>query len=252
MVNNEEIERYLNFAVEENKWQVKILRFPNSAEMMNAFRAGEIDLYVDDGSNVGENEVRLVPIGEVAERFMTAENHADLMKELNNSIMTAEILYPFLLYNLQEEYLYPVLQKIAPYHEDEKNFIENSPPLKIGFLPRKMPLYSVGNGTFETARGIYIDYLRLIKAESGLEFELVEVKDENELGSMLWEGKVDVAFVVYATGDYKSSVFFTNTVDEELFVAIHPREKPIPEDAKIAVPHLFSGIQSYWKGKRPN
>lgn len=252
VVNNEQVERYLNFCVTENKWQVEIRKFPNSAEMMNAFRAGEIDLYVDDGSNVGENEVRLVPIGEVAERFMTTENHADLMRELNSSILTAEILYPFLLYDLQEEYIYPVLQKIAPYHEDEKLFIENSPPLKIGFLPRKMPLYSVGNGTFENARGIYIDYLRLIKNESGLDFELVEVKDENELGSMLWEGKIDVAFVVYATGNYKSSVFFTNTVDEELFVAIHSREKNIPDDATIAVPHLFSGIQSYWKGKRPN
>ena len=59
---------------------------------------------------------------------------------------------------MQEEYLYPVLQKIAPCHEDEKFFIENTPPLKIGFLPRKMSLYSAVNGTFETARGISLSY----------------------------------------------------------------------------------------------
>ena len=119
-------------------------------------------------------------------------------------------------------------------------------------MSRKMPLYSVNNGNLENARGIYIDYLKMIKAESGLDFELIEAKNENEIGEKLWNGEIDLAFVVYATGNYKSSVFFTNTVDEELFVAIHQREKNIPDDAKIALPHLFSGLQSYWTVKRPN
>ncbi len=248
MVEDTEVEKFLMFALNQMNWKVTVEKFKIYSELMTAFRNGTIDLIVDDGSHV-TNEKILSPIGQAPENFISTPSRLQMMKEFNHAVLQSEILYPFFLNRLRSKYLYPVLQKMSPYREHEKNFIAESPALKIGFLPAQMPLYDTKN-----SRGIYIDYLNLISKESGLKFELKEAKTEQELGEMIWSGKVDAAFVIYSPGKYHSTTFFTNEIDRELFVTIISREninKEIPKNAKVALIHTFNGVQSYFKKNYP-
>ena len=250
MVESAELDDFLKFFLEENGWQVTVQKFTSAAEMMNFFRRGELDLIVDDGSHMTNSEVRLKPIGQIAEKFITTVEHKNLMDELNKTIRTNDIRYPFFKFQLTEKYFYQILQAVSPYYESEKKFIAESPPIKVAFLTPQEPLY---NADKKNPRGIYIDYLNLISKESGLKFEFLEAKNDNELGSMLWSGKTDLAFVIHSIGNYSSTVFFTNEVAKELFVAVVPREKTdLSESPTVALIHTFNGAQSFWKEHNPN
>ena len=249
ILSNPEVEKYLSFFIEENAKNISVQKFISTKDMLQAFGNREVDLIVDDGSHVTDEEVRLAPIGQASERFMTTPKYKELLDKLNHAIRTSEIRYPFFLTQLQYKYLYQVLQVVSPYHEEEQNFIEQAPILKAVFLPSQLPLFDAG---VSPSKGIYPDYLKMISEDSGLNFEILEAKSDKELGEMLWTGKADVAFVIYAEGTYYSTVYFTNEVDQELFVAIISRNKEkIPEPATVGLIQTFNGMQSHWKKYKP-
>ena len=250
VVDNADLENFLSFFLSENGWEVEVKKFSTAAEMINSFRRGELDLAVDDGSNMTASEVRLKPIGQVVEQFMTNAEHKIFMDELNKTIRTNDIRYPYLKFELVGKYFYQTLQLVSPYYEAEKKFIEESPPLKVGFLPPQEPLYNVAG---KTPHGIYIDYLKMIAEDSGLKFEFVQAKDIIELGEMLWSGKVDVTPVIYSVGNYSSTVLFSNEMSKELFVAIVPRDvTELSKSPNVAVVNSFNGAQSFWREHNPN
>ena len=116
----------------------------------------------------------------------------------------------------------------------------------------KIPVLPLFDAGVSPSKGIYPDYLKMISEDSGLNFEILEAKSDKELGEMLWTGKADVAFVIYAEGTYYSTVYFTNEVDQELFVAIISRNKEkIPEPATVGLIQTFNGMQSHWKKYKP-
>ena len=250
ILKNPDVENYLSFFIEENGGDALVQKFNSTEDMLNAFRNKEVDLIVDDGSHVTSAEVRLAPIGQASERFMTTPNHKELLNKLNHAIRTSEMRYPFFLTQLQYKYLYQVLQVVSPYHEEEQNFIEQAPILKAVFLRKQLPLFDASTSP---SRGIYPEYLKMISEESGLDFEILEATSDKELGEMLWTGKADIAFVIYAEGTYYSTVYFTNEVDQELFVSIIPRDtEKISESATVGLVSTFNGMQSYWKEYKPN
>ena len=250
VVENADLENFLSFFLSENGWEIEVQKFSTVAEMMNVFRRGELDLAVDDGSHMTDSEVRLKPIGQVVEQFMTNAEHKIFMDELNKTIRTNDIRYPYFKFELVSKYFYQILQLVSPYYETEKKFIEESPPLKVGFLPPQEPLYNVAG---KTPHGIYIDYLNMIAEDSGLKFEFVQAKDIIELGEMLWSGKVDVTPVIYSVGNYSSTVLFSNEMSKELFVAIMPRDvTELSKSPNVAVVNSFNGAQSFWREHNPN
>ena len=247
-----DLEQYLAFFVASNGWDVSIVRFSSLAAMMDAFHRGDIHMVVDDGTHVTEDETRLMPIGQTPECFMTNKEHASLMDKLNHAILTNENQYPFFQLLLQHEYIYSTLQIASPYREAEREFINHAPPLRAVFLPPHLPLYDAGHAQ-QHASGIYADYLEMIAAESGLAFDLVEADSPRELGEMLWSGEADIAFVVYSDGAHASTVSFTNTIDQELFVAVRARDSEgLPKQASVALPQIFSGMESFWRMRYPD
>ena len=250
ILKNPDVENYLSFFIEENGGSASVQTFTSMAKMMTAFHNNELDLIVDDGSHITEEEIRLAPIGQASERFMTTPNHKELLDKLNHAIKISEIKYPFFLSQLQYKYLYKVLQVVSPYHEEERKFIEQAPILKAVFLPAQLPLF---DASVSPSKGIYADYLKMISEESGLDFEILEATSNKELGEMLWTGKADIAFIIYAEGTYYSTVYFTNEIDQELFVAIVPRDtEKLPESVTVGLLNTFNGTQSYWKNYKPD
>lgn len=242
--------KFLDYYIRENHWEVTPIKFNSSEELMKNFRAGKIDIIVDDGTHVTDNERILGYFGQSPEFFVTTEEKSELLNTLNDALLAIEIKIPFFANQLADEYLYPVLQNTSTYTEEEKTFIAKAPELTVAFLPPHLPLYDLSNKNSPT--GICIDQLNLLAEESGLKFKFVQAASQDEIGSMLWSGKADIAYVVFASGAHSNSVMFSNVIYLETFAPVMPQEmKEIPDGGKVALPICFPGMQSYWKEHFP-
>ena len=251
-LNKSDFSMQLKHFIETSGWDVTVEQFSSIPELTAALEEGAIDFILDSGTTAPKTAQKVLPIWQAPECFITLKDRKALMDELNRAIMVIEMKYPFFQMRLQFEYVLAGLQISSPYHEAEREFIKNSPPLKVGFLPEQLPFYAASGGN-EKARGIYIDYLKMIAAESGLQFEFAEVPTPQKLGEMLWAGDVDLTFVVYSEGNYSTTVTFTNTVETETLVAVVRRDrKELPRDAAVALMPTFNGMQSFFRNNYPD
>ena len=250
-VENELTEKFLKYYVAENYWQVELQSFESARDMMTALAENRIDMITDDGTHITENEKFLSAVGQIYGRFITTQDKKFLMDKLNSAMLTIELRYPFFTTWLQYDYILSTLQRVAEYSELEKNFIKETPPLKIVFMSEQMPLYNVKN--LSKPRGLCIDLMRMIAYDSGLKFEYIKADSMDEVGEKLWSGDADMAFVVFASGVHSNTVKFSNTIYVADFVPIIPRDiEKIPSNATVALPICFPGMQSYWKEHFPD
>lgn len=242
-----------SYVVGKSEWDVLQRYYPNSRQMMEALRAGEIDAVLDDGSHITDNERWLLDIDVVQQQFMTVSDKRSLMDEMNNAILDSEILNPSFETEIEKEYLDPVLRHIVRYTENDRAYAEEAPALRVVFMPYVPPLFDLGVEKKEPC-GIYVDLLRAISEDTGIRFEFVEAKDEDEADRMVQNGEVDLIPAVYQNFRVPEGASFTNTVRNEPFVPVVRTGtgfEPGPGKS-IAVPRIFPGVIDFMKLRFPD
>lgn len=253
MLDNEAYKIKFSYVVKKYEWDVQPEVYPDSRQMMEALRAGVIDAVLDDGSHITDNERWLLDIDVVQQQFMTVSDKRSLMDEMNNAILDSEILNPSFETEIEKEYLDPVLRHIVRYTENDRAYAEEAPTLRVVFMPYVPPLFDLKVEKGEPW-GIYVDLLKTISRDTGLRFEFIEAKDEDEADRMMRDGEVDLIPAVYQNFRVPDGAAFTNTVRNEAFVLVVRRGISLEDCAggMIAVPRILPGMVDFMKQRFPD
>lgn len=253
MLDIEDYKIKFSYVVKKSEWDIRQIFYPDSEQMMKALRAGEIDAVLDDGSHITDNERWLLDIDVVQQQFMTVSDKRSLMDEMNNAILDSEILNPSFETEIEEEYLDPVLRHIVRYTENDRAYADEAPTLRVVFMPYVPPLFDL-RVEKEEPWGIYVDLLKTISRDTGLRFEFIEAKDEDEADRMMRDGEVDLIPAVYQNFRVPEGAAFTNTVRNEAFVLVVRRGISLEDCAggMIAVPRIFPGLVDFMKQRFPD
>lgn len=253
MLDIEDYKIKFSYVVKKSEWDVRQMFYPDSEQMMKALRAGEIDAVLDDGSHITDNERWLLDVDVVQQQFMTVSDKRSLMDEMNNAILDSEILNPSFETEIEMEYLDPVLRHIVRYTENDRAYAEEAPTLRVVFMPYVPPLFDL-RVEKEEPWGIYVDLLKTISRDTGLRFEFIEAKDEDEADRMMRDGEVDLIPAVYQNLRVPEGAAFTNTIRNEAFVLVVRRGISLEDCAggMIAVPRIFPGMVDFMKQRFPD
>lgn len=253
MLDIEDYKIKFSYIVKKSEWDVRQIFYPDSEQMMKDLRAGVIDAVLDDGSHITDNERWLLDIDVVQQQFMTVSDKRSLMDEMNNAILDSEILNPSFETEIEKEYLDPVLRHIVRYTENDRAYAEEAPTLRAVFMPYVPPLFDLRVEKGEPW-GIYVDLLKTISRDTGLRFEFIEAKDEDEADRMMRDGEVDLIPAVYQNFRVPEGAAFTNTARNEAFVLVVRRGISLEDCAggMIAVPRIFPGVVDFMKQRFPD
>ena len=241
----------LSYFMASNGWPFNIREFDDGDAMIEALRSGEVDAVCDDGTHAGEEERYVVTVGIVPARLMTTPDKARLSGQLTEAFLNIEMLSPGFGTLLKGEYLDRARQTIVRPTQSDQRFVENTDVLRVAFPPDFDPFYKIGDGSPESAVGLYVDMLKLMSNVSGLRFSFCRAESEARLWEMLESGEADLAFASYVNGGPAKDMYFTGNVREEEFAVVRHKADGVGQPVRntAAIPEGFPGAERYFSQK---
>ena len=166
-----------------------VLEYESTEKLQQALEAGEIDAMVHTFTEIREGQ-RL--IGRFVPRpfyYITYQGNDDVMRELNQGIADMKINQPELEAELMNRFYYSRFDKAALLTTEEKEFLENTELLTVGFLDGHYPFSYVEGGEF---KGLSREMLESSIALTGQKLVYLELKDMEAAREALVEGKIDI------------------------------------------------------------
>ncbi|HCQ6102885.1 TPA: transporter substrate-binding domain-containing protein [Clostridioides difficile] len=172
-----------------------------SDEQLEVLKSGKADVLLNVSMNPIEGVRTVAKFSSKPFYFITPKGSTDLTQKLNSAINNIEQKEPYFSTTLYEKYFTPENNQMF-LSDEETNYIKDTEKLKVGVLLNKPPFQNADKDTGEL-RGISIDLLNHICDKTGLEFELVPVKSQEDLEDMAKKHEIDiVAGMIY---DYEYS-----------------------------------------------
>ena len=249
IIDDENNLQLLRNYIDINGWNMAIKEFTTYNELLKSLHRNEIQAVVDNGTHITTSERRIVSFAVVPEQLMTTKENIDLCNEFTKYIQTIEIMNPSFETSLKDEYVNPAVRHIMRYTEDELNFIDSSPILKVVFLPPVPTMYDVTKRA-ANVKGIYLDLLEIIKEDNDLDFELIQANSMEDLREMLISGTADMTVAIYTNTENSQGLSFSSDFRREKFSAIvYQGDKKHSVQNTIAVPKIFFGIEGFFHQK---
>lgn len=167
----------------------KIREYDSTQEMQAALDAGEIDAIVHTFMEVEEGQ-RL--IGRFAPRpfyYISYPGNDEVMRELNYAIADVKMNEPSLETQLMNKYYQSKLDKSVVFTTEEKEFIQSTGPVTVGYFDGYYPFVYEEDGA---CQGLTRDLLENTAALAGLSLEWVRVEDPQHASQALVDGTIDV------------------------------------------------------------
>ena len=239
----------ISFFMEKNDWHAKVRPFFDGPSMIAALRNGEIDAVCDNGSHAEQGMFSERSFAVVPARLMTMPDKQALCDELTDAVLTIESVNPSFGTSLKGKYVDRALQSIARPTKTAERFVESAKKLRVAVLPDFAPFFEMRKDG--TANGLYMDILRLLSENSGLQFSFLRAESEPQLWQMLMSGEADMAFVSYADEISAMDVYYTGDVREEKFSVIRRKDGKMQPSARnvAVVPAGFPGAEQYFAKK---
>lgn len=170
-------------------------------EQLEALKSGKADVLLNVSMNPLEGVRTVAKFSSKPFYFITPKGSTNLTQKLNSAINNIEQKDPYFSTTLYEKYFTPENNQMF-LSDEETDYIKETEKLKVGVLLNKPPFQNIDKDTGEL-RGISIDLLNHICDKTGLEFELVPVKSQEDLENMTKKREIDiVAGMIY---DYEYS-----------------------------------------------
>lgn len=166
-----------------------IREYESTERLQRALEAGEIDALVHTFTEIREGQ-RL--IGRFAPRpfyYISYQGNDDLMRELNQAIADLKINQPELEAELMNTFYYSRFDKAALLTTAEKEYLENTELLTVGYLDGHYPFSYAEDGEF---KGLSREMLESSIAMMGQRLEYVCLENEEAARKALQDGEVDI------------------------------------------------------------
>lgn len=166
-----------------------VKEYESADELRQALNSGEVDAMVHTFTEIREGQ-RL--IGRFAPRpfyYITYQGNDDVMRELNQGIADLKINKPELEAELMNRFYYSRFDKAALLTTEEKEYLENTELLTVGYLDGHYPFTYKEDGEF---RGLSREMLESSIALTGQKLVYQELEDMAAARKALEEGKIDI------------------------------------------------------------
>lgn len=173
---------------EANNIDYSFTEFVDSDEMMQALKAEQVDLIVD-------NDLRMNPeIRPVAQfdgspfYFAVTKGKNGICDKLNQAILTIQRSKPYYTSDLNKKHFSNDTYELY-ISEEEKKYTKTAAPIRIAMVETMEPIqYIDGDGNLA---GISVDILNIVEEKTGLVFEKVLARNFEEAFRMLDTGQAD-------------------------------------------------------------
>ncbi len=180
---------FLQYLADNGVSSPKIREYDTTSELQAALEAGSVDAMIHTFMEIKDGQ-RL--IGRFAPRpfyYISWQGNDEVMRELNYAIADLKMNEPVLETALMNKFYQSRLDKTVVFTTDEKNFIRNAGPIKVGYFADYYPfVYEEDN----TCRGLARDMLESAAGIAGLTLEWKLIGSSEEAVDALADGTVDV------------------------------------------------------------
>lgn len=249
---NSGLESALNNYAQESGFSYEAVYFEDLESMQDALNDTSIDIMLVSSQRDLENIKYVGKTYPMEEFFAVNQNNPALLEELNKADMELKRERPFYVPSLHDIFYGRPYQKLTGITREEYEFVASKKSIKVLYDANSDPVEYQDKKTGEYM-GAYADALALISEESGLKFEYIPLEDYSKAWEMIKNGEADMI-----GGDYGDSILgeqYNMIYSESYFTAeytvIGNRSREIPEDAVIAIPQKYLGIQRYFSKEEP-
>lgn len=218
-------------------FSVELVPFDNTAELIDALNAGNIDALATSDPGHIDNLKRVAHFSPESLYIALSKDHEELYYELNQSMDRIKSRYPEFFMNLQKKYFSIDTDQDPVFTRDEYDYLADAPKLTVAYASFRMPL-SFTDPTTGKFTGISAALFADISRVTGLTFEFIPVDSQREAINMVANGEVDIVYAIDPLLDdpqskiRKTGIYLSNPI------AMIARSSSSQE--KIALPEGFS------------
>ncbi len=192
-------EEFLGYLANNGVTSPKIREYESTAALQEALDQGEVDALVHTFMEIKEGQ-RL--IGRFAPRpfyYLSYPGNDDVIRELNNAIADLKMNEPGLETQLMNRYYQSKLDKTIVFTLDEKEYLDKTDTIKVGYLDSYYPFVYEEDGE---CKGLTKEMLEGIAALTGINISWQKVANPQEARTALENGEIDVmSYCVHAEGE---------------------------------------------------
>lgn len=192
-------EEFLGYLANNGVTSPKIREYESTAALQEALDQGEVDALVHTFMEIKEGQ-RL--IGRFAPRpfyYLSYPGNDDVIRELNNAIADLKMNEPGLETQLMNRYYQSKLDKTIVFTLDEKEYLDKTDTIKVGYLDSYYPFVYEEDGE---CKGLTKEMLEGIAALTGINISWQKAANPQEARTALENGEIDVmSYCVHAEGE---------------------------------------------------
>lgn len=172
-----------------NEFQPEIIYYDSFSDVKTAMNKKEIDVMLGKDTSINAGMKTISYFNPLPYYFITGKENQEVMDLMNEAMFELHNIDPYFEAGLYRKYYYHNVQ--TKLTQDEIEFVESLPILKVGVMPDLRPLqyYDVKNRQF---RGILIDLMNEISIETGLKIDYILVDNMEEIKSSLEKNIIDI------------------------------------------------------------
>ena len=160
-------------------------------ERFAALAEGRADAILDVDMNWKEGLRTVAQFSPRPYYFVTTKGNTDIVRRMNAAIADIDSADPYFSTTLYERYFGSGQGENLFLSDDERAFVDQLDPLRVGVQLNKAPFMYREEETGEL-RGISLDLLSSVAQATGLEFQWVPAEDQAEMDRLLAGGEIDL------------------------------------------------------------
>lgn len=168
---------------------VKLKTYENTAELADALESGEIDVFVHSFMEIRDGWRVMGRFAPMPFYYISYQGNEALLTELNQAIADIKMKSPELENDLLVKYYESRMEQNLLLTLDEKEYIERTKPLVVGYLEDQYPFSYESDGT---CRGLARSALDEVAESTNLSFTYKKVKDFETAHQQLLDGNIDI------------------------------------------------------------
>jgi len=243
----------LNNYANKGNFTYTLYYYNTEKELQQALINKDVDAIATDYNIFADTTLKTIGTITNKPTYIISKKDNDIMEIINNSITWLYQHNSNIFQDLTEKHLQNQ-KSYTEFTREELNYINNSPIIRVGFLPDS---YIQSHYDYSTKQfvGILADYMKEIEKKSKLKFKFVSIPYGIKAQEALSQGLCDITPYLNrneATLNDKNIVSSMNYINMRQLIAIRKKESFNIDDIKtISCPTNYQGLLNYISNEYP-
>lgn len=251
---NAGLEPYLIQYANQNHITYESLYLGSMDEVWEALDSGAADIaLVSNLCNLDQEHYKYVAnLGITEVYFAMNEQNRILLKKLDEASEKLKSDRPFFQAGLYDTYYGRTAAKLVGMTRPEYELIQSGEKVRVAYAASNYPMEYQDPETGEY-RGVYADVMHLIEEECGLEFEYIPMDNMREVWELMEAGRIDLIAAGFGNAEKAG---YLNIIYSDPYMNVENNfigrtTETLPEQARIAIPKAYMGLQYYMEELYP-